>query len=137
SWSCFPQAFARADGADSGERDLVRKEGLEPPCLSALEPKSSASTNSATFASVNYTRIEGPPGRPGSPPRDRYNPENSIPSPTFAGRPLREFSGRLVASSGAPSRACRGDLRLRPGRGRHRRRGRPDRCRAPGRPRPL
>jgi squalene synthase HpnC len=29
---------------------LVRKKGLEPPRLTALEPKSSASTNSATFA---------------------------------------------------------------------------------------
>ena len=30
--------------------DLVRMEGLEPTHLTALEPKSSASTNSATFA---------------------------------------------------------------------------------------
>jgi hypothetical protein len=29
---------------------MVRKEGLEPTRLAALEPKSSASTNSATFA---------------------------------------------------------------------------------------
>ena len=29
---------------------LVREKGLEPPRLAALEPKSSASTNSATFA---------------------------------------------------------------------------------------
>ena len=29
---------------------MVRKEGLEPTHLTALEPKSSASTNSATFA---------------------------------------------------------------------------------------
>ena len=29
---------------------LVRKKGLEPPRRKALEPKSSASTNSATFA---------------------------------------------------------------------------------------
>lgn len=28
----------------------VRMEGLEPPCLAALDPKSSASTNSATSA---------------------------------------------------------------------------------------
>ena len=29
---------------------FVRMEGLEPPCLAALDPKSSASTNSATSA---------------------------------------------------------------------------------------
>ena len=29
---------------------LVRRKGLEPPRLAALEPKSSASTNSATLA---------------------------------------------------------------------------------------
>jgi len=29
---------------------LVRVEGLEPPCLAALDPKSSASTNFATPA---------------------------------------------------------------------------------------
>ena len=29
---------------------LVRMEGLEPPCLAALDPKSSASTNFATSA---------------------------------------------------------------------------------------
>ncbi len=42
---------------------LVRKEGLEPSSLAALEPKSSASTNSATFAkkrvknNVLYLRV--------------------------------------------------------------------------------
>ena len=41
----------------------MRKEGLEPSCLAALEPKSSASTNSATFAkkrvknNVLYLRV--------------------------------------------------------------------------------
>ena len=33
-------------------RVLVRKEGLEPTRLSAPEPKSGASTNSATFATL-------------------------------------------------------------------------------------
>jgi hypothetical protein len=32
---------------------MVRAEGLEPPQLSSLEPKSSASTNSATPARAN------------------------------------------------------------------------------------
>lgn len=37
-------------GCTSGCENLVRMKGLEPPRLSALEPKSRASTNSATFA---------------------------------------------------------------------------------------
>ncbi len=32
------------------KRAFVRMEGLEPPCLAALDPKSSASTNFATSA---------------------------------------------------------------------------------------
>lgn len=32
--------------------NLVRMEGLEPPCLTALDPKSSASTNFATSAVI-------------------------------------------------------------------------------------
>ncbi len=36
----------------------VRMKGLEPSLLSELEPKSSASANSATSASVFYTSIE-------------------------------------------------------------------------------
>ena len=35
-------------------RDVVRKAGLEPARLAALEPKSRASTNSATFALVTF-----------------------------------------------------------------------------------
>jgi hypothetical protein len=35
---------------------LVRMEGLEPPCLAALDPKSSASTNFATSAAQNLNR---------------------------------------------------------------------------------
>src|SRR5688500_12326236 len=54
------QAFAGAISPSLGlavasnrprvDRGLVRKGGLEPPRLAALEPKSRASTNSATFA---------------------------------------------------------------------------------------
>ena len=33
--------------------NLVRMEGIEPPRLSTLEPKSSASTSSATSANTN------------------------------------------------------------------------------------
>jgi hypothetical protein len=32
----------------------VRMKGLEPPCLAALDPKSSASTNFATSASLMW-----------------------------------------------------------------------------------
>ena len=35
----------------------VRMEGLEPPCLAALDPKSSASTNSATSAAGQNTNL--------------------------------------------------------------------------------
>jgi hypothetical protein len=35
----------------------VRRKGLEPPCREALEPKSSASTNSATFAQMQFYAI--------------------------------------------------------------------------------
>ena len=38
----------------SSRRLLVRMEGLEPPCFAALDPKSSASTNSATSALLLY-----------------------------------------------------------------------------------
>src|SRR5690349_25007085 len=41
----------------------VRKEGLEPPSLAALEPKSSAFTNSATFAARKKRREVYQPGR--------------------------------------------------------------------------
>ena len=36
---------------------MVRRKGLEPICRKALEPKSSASTNSATFARVQFYAI--------------------------------------------------------------------------------
>jgi hypothetical protein len=35
--------------------EVVRAEGLEPPQLSSLEPKSSASTNSATPADSTFS----------------------------------------------------------------------------------
>src|SRR5439155_8649150 len=57
-----PSGFGVAALRRSRGTDLVRAEGLEPPRLSSLEPKSSASTSSATPAS-------GPPigsRRPGS-----------------------------------------------------------------------
>src|SRR5271167_587730 len=49
-------------------RDMVRAEGLEPPRLASLEPKSSASTSSATPA-----HSRGSPGRPGPPEGRPYN----------------------------------------------------------------
>ena len=43
----FNQKFART---------LVRKGGLEPPWVTPPDPKSGASANSATFASITYGR---------------------------------------------------------------------------------
>src|SRR5262249_6369505 len=43
------------------ERRMVRAEGLEPPCLAALEPKSSASTSSATPATAGFVPRPRPP----------------------------------------------------------------------------
>ena len=40
----------------SQKRVVVRMEGLEPPCLAALDPKSSASTNFATSAKIGVRR---------------------------------------------------------------------------------
>ena len=56
--------LATARSADSrpfAGRGLVRKGGLEPPRLAALEPKSRASTNSATFARCEILRRSQPP----------------------------------------------------------------------------
>ncbi len=36
---------------------MVRKKGIEPSCLAALDPKSSASTNFATSAHRTQSRI--------------------------------------------------------------------------------
>ena len=90
-------ATARRIGAD-----LVRKEGLEPTCLAALEPKSSASTNSATFAVAELypksarRQSTQPPARHADIIR-----ENSNASSPLVGRSLRELPGRLAAAAGA------------------------------------
>lgn len=44
-------------GSCSFRKFKMRMKGLEPSLLSELEPKSSASANSATSASVNYRTI--------------------------------------------------------------------------------
>ena len=79
------------------QRGMVRAEGLEPPHLSTLEPKSSASTNSATPARTPegcgaYSRRR----RVGNPPRaatvvsssrkETYQCNSCRPSPTIARR---------------------------------------------------
>ena len=43
--------FVKLKNAIEGLK-FVRMEGLEPPCLAALDPKSSASTNFATSANL-------------------------------------------------------------------------------------
>ena len=48
-------------GTRKAARWMVRKEGLEPSRLAALEPKSSASTHSATFARAGVERRKTPP----------------------------------------------------------------------------
>ncbi len=85
-----------------GRSDLVRKEGLEPTCLSALEPKSSASTNSATFAVVGLYPKTPPPGTAGSAPETRYNPENS--SASSLPLPVDHYENFPVASWLLPPR---------------------------------
>src|SRR5262249_23121778 len=56
----------QAEAPATRERRLVRAEGLEPPRLASLEPKSSASTSSATPAFLAIPRQTGSPreGRP-------------------------------------------------------------------------
>ena len=43
---------------------MVRAEGLEPPCLTAVEPKSTASTSSATPAAAPKAARERPAALP-------------------------------------------------------------------------
>ncbi len=82
--------------------DLVRKEGLEPTCLSALEPKSSASTNSATFAVVGLYPKSGGPDAASGRRATRYNPENS--SASAHPLPVDHYENFPVASWLLPAR---------------------------------
>ena len=91
------QGRADPDEKTAGRSNLVRKKGLEPPCLSAPEPKSGASTNSATFAvKANYTRSQAPPDGAHAAAGDRYNPEYSSVSPSPL--PVEHYENFPVAS---------------------------------------
>ena len=97
---------------------LVRKGGLEPPRLAALEPKSRASTNSATFARRNLSAAVRR-RRPAAAPTDNARPEPGVPSTWWAarvngGRANRRFASRANATRPAPGRACAaGEPRVR------------------------
>jgi squalene synthase HpnC len=81
---------------------MVRVEGLEPTHLAALEPKSSASTNSATLAQVaeNYSRfVPKTPTR--TPPRPKPTPATYNPPATFTRPnvvPVEHYENFPVAS---------------------------------------
>src|SRR5690606_25090530 len=83
----------------AGRAGLVRKGGLEPPRLAALEPKSRASTNSATFALRHCS--DGPSGRPSTRHRSRWRPKKNA----------RLVAGRL--GFGGPSRIRTLDLLIK------------------------
>ena len=60
----LPALIAALGSADPRARDvMVRAEGLEPPRLSSLEPKSSASTSSATPAKGSLSAVLARPER--------------------------------------------------------------------------
>ena len=80
----------------------MRKEGLEPTHLSALEPKSSASTNSATFAVGELYPKSAPPRVAANAGRDRYNLENSNASARRL--PVDHYENFPVASWLLPAR---------------------------------
>ena len=82
--------------------DLVRKEGLEPTCLSALEPKSSASTNSATFAVDELYPKRRLSPEAGGGPRGRYNAQKS--SASALPLPVDHYENFPVASWLLPAR---------------------------------
>src|SRR3954471_1994819 len=86
---------------DTNPGGLVRAEGLEPPRLSPLEPKSSASTNSATPARGCASRR--PPGRGSISCGARGAAKKFGRAPSRAGRWRERVSGRERFSGGCPS----------------------------------
>src|SRR4051812_13666590 len=100
---------------------MVRAKGLEPPHLSILEPKSSASTNSATPArtlEVGRTITGGPPGQPASGAATRRAPRRStfkenifVPATAVrsrAARPARSANPQSCAVAAGPADPCAG-----------------------------
>lgn len=74
----------------------MRKERLELSRVAPLEPKSSASTNSATFAVVGLYPKRGVPDAAARARRDRYNPGNS--SASSHPLPVEHYENFPVAS---------------------------------------
>src|SRR3954452_11118011 len=94
---------------------LVRAEGLEPPQLSSLEPKSSASTSSATPAYEHHIR-------PRCRGRRLYNMRPRLRSKKMAGSARLEAAPFRIAPEQTVSRNNRGCWTARAENGPHRRR---------------
>src|SRR6185369_15940738 len=102
----------RGGAVHHGENDLVRKEGLEPTSLSALEPKSSASTNSATFAVAElYLKKVPPAARAGSSPPDIIPKIQAVPTPPCRSNTTRTSLLRRSCCRGACARRSRPSTR--------------------------
>ena len=88
---------------------VVREKGVEPPRLAALEPKSSASTNSATLAfnQAFYLRKPYTVSRQSAHPFTALHNNNAKPWPTLPSMPVDHYENFPVASILLPRRLRR------------------------------